>query len=139
MLSRATILCLAALAAVAVAAGEPELIRLTHDGVFKQRPVWSPDGKQLVYAQHVGARIELMLIDADGLRPRRLTNREHPEYDACWSPDGKRLAFTFVRVSGTQGDLDVYTIGADGADPRPVAMTGRGGGHYASARRVWGW
>jgi TolB protein len=103
---------------------EPDWVRLTTDGNFKQRPAWSPDGQQLVYAQHIGARIELMLIDADGSHPRRLTDREHPEYDASWSPDGKRLAFTFVRVTPGQGDLDVYTIAADGTDLHPVATTG---------------
>ena len=26
--------------------------RLTHDGHLKQRPAWSPDGAQLVFARH---------------------------------------------------------------------------------------
>jgi TolB protein len=103
---------------------EPErLVKLTRDGLFKQRPAWSPDGKQLSFARHEGDAIRLYLIGADGSNERRLTDRKHPEYDAAWSPDGTRLAFALVAVSGTQGDVDVYTIAADGSDLRPVAVS----------------
>jgi TolB protein len=63
---------------------------------------------------------------------RRLTDRDAPEYDAVWSPDGKRLAFTLVKQSGTQGDLDVYTIAADGTDLKPFATTGEKLSHEES-------
>ncbi|HEV3002975.1 MAG TPA: hypothetical protein VGX78_00870 [Pirellulales bacterium] len=106
------------------AGGEPMRLKgLTSDGLFKQRPAWSPDGKQLCFARHEGDAIWLYLIAADGSDERRLTDRKHPEYDAVWSPDGKRLAFAHVSVSGTQGDVDVYTIAADGSELLPFAVS----------------
>jgi len=95
-------------------------VQLTHDGFFKQRPAWSPDGKQLVFARHRGATIYLyLLIPADGTE-RRLTDRTDPEYDATWSPDGKELAFVFDKTSPGQGDLEVYRVRADGKEMTPV-------------------
>ncbi len=100
-----------------------EPIRLTDDGHFKQRPNWSPDGSWLVFARHKGATIFLYLRAADGSIERRLTETNSPEYDALWSPDGTRLAFSFDKTSPNQGDIEVYSVGVDGKDLTPVAIT----------------
>ena len=34
-----------------VSAADPSLVQITNDGLFKQRPAWSPDGKSLVFAR----------------------------------------------------------------------------------------
>jgi TolB protein len=97
--------------------------RLTHDGHFKQRPAWSPDGKQLVFARHRGAEIFLFVCAADGAQERRLTDRKDPEYDAVWSPDGTRLAFALDKTAPNQGDIEVYAVTAEGKDLQPVAKS----------------
>lgn len=102
---------------------EPQLVRLTTDGFLKQRPAWSPDGSWLSFTRHQGTSIFLFLRSADGRQEKRLTSRKDPECDAVWSPDGKRLAFCFDKTVPNQGDMDVYTIGADGEDLRPVLLT----------------
>ena len=99
------------------AATEP--IRLTTDGLLKQRPAWSPDGTQLAFTRHQGATIFLFIRSADGSE-RRLTKSKDPEFDAHWSPDGKRLVFTFDKTVPNQGDMEVYSIAADGSDLQPV-------------------
>lgn len=102
----------------------PQPVRITNDGLLKQRPRWSPDGLWLVFARHRGDSIFLFLRSRDGATERRLTKRTAPEYDAVWSPDGKRLAFSAVKQSPNQGDLEVYTIGVDGESLTPIAETG---------------
>ena len=104
------------------------LERLTFDGRFKQRPAWSSDGTRLVYAAHAGEGISLyvLVVGDDGdeaSEPARLGDRLKPEFDAVWQPDGGRLAFTLDQHSPNQGDLEIYTMAADGSDPRPLAVT----------------
>jgi TolB protein len=101
-------------------ADESGILRLTLDGNLKQRPAWSPDGAWLSFTRHQGATIFLFLRSADGATEKRLTTRKDPEFDAAWSPDGKRLAFCFDKTVPNQGDMDVYVIGADGEDLKPV-------------------
>src|SRR5688500_11505685 len=102
---------------------QPPVTRLTTDGHLKQRPAWSPDGKWLAFTRHQGATIFLFLRSSNGTPERRLTKRDAPEYDACWSPDGKRLAFAFDKTVPNQGDIDVYSIAADGEDLQPVVVS----------------
>src|SRR5688572_18090121 len=58
-------------------------IRLTDDGHFKQRPAWSPDGRELVFTRHHQDKIWLYILDAAAGTERRLTTRDLPEYDAA--------------------------------------------------------
>lgn len=94
----------------------PAVTRLTSDGQFKQRPTWSPDGRQLLYTQHRAGKISLVLLSAGDATSQIITQGTLPQYDAVWSPDGKRIALTYVKQSGTQGNVDVYTAAPDGSD-----------------------
>jgi TolB protein len=109
--------------AVALGADGPTVTRLTTDGHLKQRPACSPDGAWLSFTRHQGSTIFLFLRSADGSQERRLTSRKEPEFDAVWSPDGKRLAFCLDKTVPNQGDMDIYTIAADGEDLKPVLIT----------------
>jgi TolB protein len=110
--------------ALCLAADDSRVLRLTSDGHLKQRPAWSPDGAWLAFTRHEGATIFLFVRSADGMSEKRLTMRKEPEFDAVWSPDGKRLAFCFDKTVPNQGDMDVYTIGVDGEDLKPVLASG---------------
>jgi TolB protein len=101
------------------AAGEPgELVRLTHDGLDKQRPSWAPDGRRLLFARHTsdGAHIWQYVLDvmSPAQAARRLTDRKEPEYHGVFAPDGARVLFVAITLSGTQGNLDIATVDADG-------------------------
>jgi TolB protein len=105
------------------AAGDATLTRLTNDGYFKQRPAWSPDGKQLVFARHRGATIFLWLRNLESGKEERLTKTEHPEYDAVFSPNGKELLFAYDTASPNQGDIEVHRLDFESRKPTPVAVT----------------
>jgi TolB protein len=99
--------------------GPPMPERLTTDGLAKQRPSWSLDGRRLAFARHEagGTHIWQYVMDVD--RPgsaRRVSNRQAPDYDGAFTPDGKSLLLVAVAQSGTQGNLDVAIAPADGGE-----------------------
>lgn len=106
---------------------EPEpgpLLRLTRDGLEKERPCWSPDGHRLLFARHDsgGMHVWQYLLEtrAPGTAARRLTDRKEPEYNGAFSPDGTRILFAAITLSGTQGNLDIAAINADGGGLKTV-------------------
>jgi TolB protein len=102
------------------------LIRHTTDGLDKQRPAWSPDGRTLAFARHErgGQRIHQYLVepdDPDSLR--RLTpDRDDPTFWAVFRPtDGQTLLLAVISFSGTQGNIDIASIRRDSTDLKVIA------------------
>lgn len=88
------------------------LRRLT-DSRDARHPVWSPDGRTIVFARAgepagCGLPSSLWSIDADGSDPRRLTDEkdDRSELPGSFSPDGERLAFTRVDTRRVATRLD---------------------------------
>jgi Tol biopolymer transport system component len=80
---------------------------------------WSPDGNRLALSDRGG---DVVVVNADGSAPVRLTASRALEQPAAWSPDGKRIAFTRWPVGGTNGD--VFVMGGDGAHVRRLTRSG---------------
>jgi Tol biopolymer transport system component len=85
-------------------------------------PVWSPDGKEIVYRQCPQAPPDgcpLFAISVDSSQIRSLTE-QHPhtsDFSPAWSPDGKFIAFArFTSMAGA----DLYVIPASGGPPKRV-------------------
>lgn len=109
-----------------------ELQQLTSNGLFKQRPVWSPDGKSVVYAQHDSDTIFLFRMELASNTCERITDRKDPEYDAVFSPNGRSMLFSFDKTSPNQGDLEVYQLQLDTGQLTPAAISSGGLSHEES-------
>ncbi len=99
---------------------EPAVVRLTHDGGFKQHLAWSPDGKRLLLTRIHEGKMGLWVMNADGsyLKPLLTPEPGTPHFDGSWSPDGKRVAFVLDILQGTDGKLQINTANADGSDSK---------------------
>lgn len=102
-----------------------QVTRITHDGLVKRRPCWSPNGKSLLYARHEpdGEHIWQYVLDVgQGSSARRLlADRETPQFDATFSPDGAQLLLVAMRFIGPQGILDIALTKADGSGIKIVS------------------
>jgi serine/threonine-protein kinase len=80
-------------------------------------PIWTPDGKRLIYrAAREGTR-NLFWRAADGTgTEERLTTGANPQSPGSWSPDGRVLAF---RDSNPTTDNDVWLLQLDGRAAQP--------------------
>jgi dipeptidyl aminopeptidase/acylaminoacyl peptidase len=110
-----------------VSSGKLKRLDALPDGV-KYGPLWSPDGRHIAYAGHLGKdglysveNVELWVCDADGRNARSLTGRENyclmsiaisdssevrfsPSF--LWSSDSKRL---YVQI-GWHGESHIASI-----------------------------
>ena len=98
------------------------LQQLTHNGRNNYLPAWSPDGRTLAYLSGSGDATEIYAIDLESGQETRLTNNSALEYGIAWSPDGKQIAFGTRR----DGDWQIYTMKADGSDPRALPTPAAG-------------
>jgi Tol biopolymer transport system component len=74
--------------------------RLTDDEHRDRGPVWSPDGKQLIFYSDRTESYELWRIRLDGIAPEQVTAFGGGANFSTWSPDGLRLAVSGVNSKG---------------------------------------
>lgn len=99
--------------------------RVTRNAVYDGEPVWSPDGRRILFVRgRLGA--DLWTMGADGGAERRLTRTPEAEREPSWSPRGGLIAFVVVRG----GERELWTSAQDGSDRR---QTGLGGDLHPSA------
>jgi Tol biopolymer transport system component len=103
-------------------------------GGYSTNPVWSPDGRKLVFVKRVerggapcspvSCDYEIYVMNADGTGLRRLTRNAVPDSTPAWLPDGRRIGF--VR---SMPDRDaIYVINADGSNEQRLTLLPRGAG-----------
>jgi serine/threonine-protein kinase len=80
-------------------------------------PVWTPDGKNIVFRSSNPAAPGMYWIRSDGSgEAQRLTDGKLSEVPYSFSPDGKRLAFD---QAGNGGSFDIFTAPIEGDASHP--------------------
>lgn len=113
------------------------LRQLTFSGAgAKHEPVWSPDGRFLVYtaAYFNPTRVWLEVLD---LATGGMTKITQGVMDGqpVWSPDGKTIVYTARSADGEDDDL--FSVKPDGSDRR--ALTSAPFDHSHESYRAFGW
>jgi len=90
------------------------LSRLTFDSAGDNYPVWTPDGRRIVYASTGAAQATSVLVwrRADGTGDaQKLTESDNRHRPASWHPSGNLLAFE--EQSGANVDLMMLPMAGD--------------------------
>ena len=99
------------------------LRRLTHNWKSDGAPVWSPDGRKILFVRSgwdSALQGDVYVMNADGSGQRNLTRSvTHPfatDTAPAWSPDGRKILF----VSNRTRNGEVYVMNADGSGLRQL-------------------
>lgn len=117
---------------------------LARTASFEGVASWSPDGATVAYyrrsapesdtreaIQSSWATAEVLTVPAAGGPSRALTRNAHRDQSPSWSPDGRTIAWT----SCASGNLEVWSMDADGGNARQLTRTPVGEGAAGSAER----
>jgi serine/threonine-protein kinase len=96
-------------------------MRLTSGAAFDHRPVWTPDGRRIVFAS---SRVDNLTTNlywqrADGTGDaERLTSSTNPQQPSSWHPSGRFLAFEETTAQ-TKADIMILPFESDDAGSAP--------------------
>jgi TolB protein len=94
------------------------VIRLTNTLGVQETPVWSPDGKKILFlsdADDLDPKFDLYVMNADGTNLTRLTTEGLINSHATWSSDGKRIVFD-KKTFQHSGKSTIHSMNADGSN-----------------------
>jgi Tol biopolymer transport system component len=102
-----------------------EVTNLTNDKFFDGAPVFSPDGKWLVYSSVVDGYAKLFKLNLSNPSERyQLTTGQWNDIDAYFSPDGKRIFFASDKQTGRNVETPATSANPTNtmATPPPPAL-----------------
>ena len=102
--------------------GESAAYELTANSTYDSSPVWSPDGRWIVYtADDDYKRVNLRLLNVATGESSPLTESGHVHLDPVWTPDGRRILYVSTDPDGW---YNIYMTPLDNGEAgAPVRLT----------------
>jgi eukaryotic-like serine/threonine-protein kinase len=93
---------------------------LTRGNSCNRQPVYSPDGKHILFSSNMAANLDLWEVSTDSRALRRITEDAAGDWDPTYSPDGKHILWS----SNRNGHFEIWMANADGSGARQVTKDG---------------
>jgi Tol biopolymer transport system component len=87
------------------------LRNLTPTGAFEYNPVWSPNGRSLLFARDA----DLYVMNAQGSARLKLVDGQSGISQQRWSPDGRMIAYVNGRPEGEGTVEELWVMRSDGS------------------------
>ena len=107
--------------------GVPTLMKMKVDGSWNVThgagyyPRWSPDGSKIVFQRDMpGAAPQVFVMNADGSGVQQLGSHQFGSYVPSWSQDGSKIVYAAAPDGGSGGQLEIWVMNANGANPHQV-------------------
>jgi Tol biopolymer transport system component len=92
--------------------------QLTSDAPWEAYPMFSPDGRYLVFNSNGDSISHIWRFDADGTNPKQLTDGNAEDYSPVFTPDGRWVLF----CSWRSGKLATWKVSIEGGAPVQLAQ-----------------
>jgi len=84
-------------------------------------PVFSPDGKKILFVSEERGSRDIWVMDRDGSHKTRLTKDKGIEQHPAWSPDGKKIVYSALPRDAD--NFDLWVMEADGSSKIQLTQT----------------
>jgi Tol biopolymer transport system component len=91
--------------------------QLTSGLAIDRQPVYSPDGKSVMFSSNRGGTLDLWEVSVETGEMHRVTDDPEDDWDPEYGSDGRSLFW----CSGRSGAFEIWTARRDGTAPRQVS------------------
>ena len=99
--------------------------RLTPGDGTAESPVWSPDGKRIVFTFNKSTFRQKLASGEGSAKEVFRTNSQNGLWANGWSPDGRFLLYaTYVATPSGTASLDLHVLPDNDSKPVPIVQTG---------------
>jgi Tol biopolymer transport system component len=100
--------------------------KLTNDTIANYNPLWSPDGKKILYYKERGDnRDQIFIYDLASKKENPVTNGTLHNYYPAWWPDSKHISYVSTLPNPAHSNKNLIThIDVDGNNRRETELEG---------------
>jgi Tol biopolymer transport system component len=88
-----------------------------------RQPMWSPDGRTIVFFAYRDGGYDIWAINPDGTNQRKLTWGPYDDREPIYSHDGTHLAFSSDRGSSLGSDYNIWTLDVQSGELKQITKS----------------
>ena len=93
---------------------------LTRGNSSDRQPVYSPDGKSILFSSNRSGNLDLWQMNLGTGSVRKITDDAAEDWDPSYTPDGTKIVWS----AGRSGNLEIWMANADGSEAHQVSHDG---------------